>query len=122
MRQVAQIKAKNRSSMTHWAEILPRFPASPARRNFAPEKEKIMSALAAPKAPAQRATRSTYSLPPRQQETLDRLSTSTGLTKNELIRQAIGLLTIAVTARERGLVLALANDEDKVLSHIISSI
>lgn len=69
-----------------------------------------------------RSGRSSYFLPPRHQTVLDDLSTSTGLTKNELIRQAISLLSIAVTARERGLVLALANEEDKVLSHIVSSI
>jgi hypothetical protein len=82
----------------------------------------IMASTAPPPPSAKRAARSTYSLPPRHQTALDEMSASTGLTKNELIRQAIGLLTIAVTARERGLVLALANDEDKVLSHIVSSL
>ena len=69
-----------------------------------------------------RVSRSTYSLPLRHQQMLDRLVETTGLTKNELIRQAIGLLTAAVAAQEKGLFLTLANEEDKVLCHILVSI
>jgi len=81
-----------------------------------------MASTTEAKPQAKRLARFSLSVPPRQQEALEDLSHTTGLTKNELIRQAIGLLTIAVTARDKGLILALANDKDEVLTHIVSSV
>jgi hypothetical protein len=100
----------------------PQTSGQPEALPLVPEMGDLMASVATQTTSAKRSARSSYSLPPRHQTALDEMSASTGLTKNELIRQAIGLLTIAVTARERGLVLALANDEDKVLSHIVSSL
>lgn len=69
-----------------------------------------------------RVARFTVSVPTRQNEALDDLVRTTGFGKNELIRQAIGLLAIAVTARDKGLVMALANEDDEVLTRIVSTL
>ena len=68
-------------------------------------------------------TRLSLSLPARQGEELDELARSTGMTKNELLRQAVALLVVAVKARERGLKLALADDEsNEVRERLISTV
>jgi 16S rRNA U516 pseudouridylate synthase RsuA-like enzyme len=56
-----------------------------------------------------------------QNNALERLAESTGLQKSDLIREAIGLLTVARTAWSRDLELAIVDQEDRVLKHIIST-
>jgi hypothetical protein len=67
--------------------------------------------------------RFSLSLPNRQNELLDDMVKSTGMTKNELLRQAIGILSIVIKAREKGLTLALADeDNDQIKQRIVSTI
>lgn len=66
--------------------------------------------------------RFSLSLPPLQNEALNLLVQSTGLSKNELMRHAIALLSVAHSARKKGLTLALANDDDAVVGHIVSTV
>jgi hypothetical protein len=56
-----------------------------------------------------------------QQAALERLAASTGLQKVDLIREAVGLLTVAHTAWSRNLEIAIVDDEDRVIKHIIST-
>jgi hypothetical protein len=56
-------------------------------------------------------SRLSLALSPRQSQLLDDMAKATGMTKNELLRHAVGLLDIVVKARDKGLVLALTDDE-----------
>ena len=71
---------------------------------------------------AAKSTRQSVSLLPKQDDALERLSLETGSSRGELIRQAINLLAITKTAEQQGLVLALANKDNSVLTRIVSSI
>lgn len=64
----------------------------------------------------------TLSLPPKQEAELERLSIETNLTKTDLIRQAISLLTTAVSESDKGNNIAITDSDDKVIMKIISSI
>lgn len=66
--------------------------------------------------------RFSMSLPPMQNDALNAMSRSTGLSKVELIRHAVALLNVAVSARKRGLNLALTNDDNDVVGHIVSTV
>lgn len=66
--------------------------------------------------------RFSLSLPPMQNDALNAMSKSTGLSKNELIRHAVALLNVAVGARKRGLSLALTNEDNDVVGHIVSTV
>ena len=68
-------------------------------------------------------SRLSLNLPLRQGEELDDMARQTGLTKNELLRQAVALLSLTVKARRRGLHLALAEDDsDRVKERVVSTI
>jgi hypothetical protein len=56
-----------------------------------------------------------------QHDALEKLAITTGLQKADLIREAIGLLTVARTAWSKNLELAIVDDNDRVLKTIISS-
>ena len=66
--------------------------------------------------------RLTLSLPPIQNDALNDMVQATGLSKTELIRQAVALLNVSMRARKKGLSLALANEEDEVVMKIASTI
>lgn len=66
--------------------------------------------------------RFSLSLPPLQNEALNALVQSTSLSKNELVRHAVALLSVAHRARVKGLRLALVDDEDAVVGHIVSTV
>jgi hypothetical protein len=66
--------------------------------------------------------RFSLSLPPLQNEALNTLAHATSLSKNELMRHAIALLSVTHNARKKGLRLALVNDEDNVVGHIVSTV
>jgi hypothetical protein len=66
--------------------------------------------------------RFSLSLPPLQNEALNAMAEATSLSKTELVRQAVALLSITHRAREKGLKLALVNDGDDVVSHIVSTV
>jgi len=66
-------------------------------------------------------SRLSLSLPARQSELLDDMVKSTGMTKNELLRQALGLLSIVIKARQKGLILALADGEDDTIKERVVS-
>lgn len=65
--------------------------------------------------------RLTISLPPLQSEALHEMTKSTGLSRTELIRQAVALLNVAVRSRRRGLELVLSNSDDEVVMKIMST-
>ena len=66
--------------------------------------------------------RFSLSLPPMQSEALNSMARSTSLSKNELIRHAVALLNVALSARKKGLKLALIDDNDEVVGHIVSTV
>jgi Ribbon-helix-helix protein, copG family len=66
--------------------------------------------------------RLTLSLPPLQNEALNEMVLLTGLSKTELIRQAVALLNVAVRAKKKGLELSLANSDDEVVMKIASTV
>jgi hypothetical protein len=66
--------------------------------------------------------RFSLSLPPLQNEALNAMAQATSLSKTELMRQAVALLSITHRAREKGLKLALVDDDDGVVSHIVSTV
>lgn len=68
------------------------------------------------------AQRFTLSLPPMQNEALNSMAQATRLSKNELMRHAVALLNVAVNARRKGLRMALVNDDDDVVGHIVSTV
>jgi hypothetical protein len=66
--------------------------------------------------------RFTLSLPPLQNDALNDLAAETSLSKTELMRHAIALLSVTHGARKKGLRLALVNDDDDVVGHIVSTV
>ena len=66
--------------------------------------------------------RFSLSLPPLQNEALNSMADTTSLSKNELVRNAVALLSVAHRARQKGLRLALVDDDDAVVSHIVGPI
>ena len=66
--------------------------------------------------------RFSLSLPPLQSDALNTMAGTTSLSKNELLRNAVALLSVAHRARQKGLRLALVNDDDAVVSHIVGPI
>ena len=66
-------------------------------------------------------SRFSVALPPKSNDALDDLVATTGLSKNELIRQAVNLLTISKVTNDKGLSLAIV-DDDKVLRQLISTL
>lgn len=74
-------------------------------------------------ATASASSRLSLNLPQRQGEELDDMARQTGLTKNELLRQAVALLGVTLKARDRGLALALVDDgSDEVKERVVSTI
>ena len=67
-------------------------------------------------------SRFSVSLPPMQDEALRSMSAYTKLSKNDLIRHAVALLNVSVSARRKGLRLALINNKDEVVGHIVSTV
>lgn len=65
--------------------------------------------------------RFTVSLPVPQNDALDAISKQTGLSKNDIIRHALAILTTSIEAKKKGLDLALSRD-DKFVGRIISAI
>lgn len=66
--------------------------------------------------------RFSLSLPPLQSEALNAMADSTSLSKKELIRNAVALLSVAHRARQKGLRLALVDDDDDVVGHIVATV
>ena len=66
--------------------------------------------------------RLSLSLPPMQSDALNSMAQATSLSKNELIRHAVALLNVALSARKKGLKLALIDDDDEVVGHIVSTV
>ena len=66
--------------------------------------------------------RFSLSLPPLQSEALNALTQATSLSKNELVRHAVALLSVAHRARVKGLRLALVDDDDTVVGHIVQTV
>ena len=66
--------------------------------------------------------RFSLSLPPLQSDALNTMAQSTSLSKNELVRHAVALLSVAHRARLKGLRLALINDDDDVVGHIVPTV
>jgi metal-responsive CopG/Arc/MetJ family transcriptional regulator len=65
--------------------------------------------------------RFSVSLPSPQNDALNTISRETGMSKNELIRHALALLTTSVEARKKGLDLALSKD-DRFVGRIVSTV
>jgi Ribbon-helix-helix protein, copG family len=65
--------------------------------------------------------RLSVSLASQQNVQLDEMVEVTGMTKNELVRQAVALLSIVVKARKKGLTLALAKEDDDYVKQRIAS-
>ena len=65
--------------------------------------------------------RFSISIPSPQNDALDAISKRTGLSKNELVRHALAILTTSIEAKKKGLDLALSRD-DKFVGRIISAI
>lgn len=55
--------------------------------------------------------RFSVSIPAPQNEALDHLTKETGLSKNDLIRQAVAILNATMEAKRKGLQLAFTKDE-----------
>jgi hypothetical protein len=66
--------------------------------------------------------RFTASLPPPQNDALNAMAAETGLSKNDLIRNAVALLNVAFKARKKGFELAVINDDDGVVGRIVSTV
>ena len=86
-----------------------------ARRTLVREDKVVPRKAAIPQ-------RFSLSLPPLQSESLNAMADTTSLSKNELVRNAVSLLSVAHRARLKGLRLALVNDDDAVVSHIVGPI
>jgi HPt (histidine-containing phosphotransfer) domain-containing protein len=65
--------------------------------------------------------RFSVSIPSPQNDALDAIARQTGLSKNELIRHALAILTTSMEAKKKGLDLALSRD-DTFVGRIISAI
>ena len=68
------------------------------------------------------APRLTVSLPPMQNEALNEMVKTTGLSKTELIRHAVALLNVSVRARKKGLSLGVINSDNEVVVEIASTV
>lgn len=66
--------------------------------------------------------RFSLSLPPLQSDALNAMVDATSLSKNELVRHAVALLSVAHRARLKGLRLALIDDDDDVVGHIVPTV
>lgn len=68
---------------------------------------------------AAKAERFSVSIPSPQNEALDVIARQTGLSKNDLVRHAVAILTTSYEAKRKGLDLALAKD-DMFVARILS--
>jgi hypothetical protein len=90
---------------------------------FRYKQEKTMDIAAETPAKTSAPARMSLSLATRQNALLEEMAETTGMSKNELLRHAVALLSIVVKAREKGLALALAEeDDDRVKERIVSTV
>lgn len=85
------------------------------RKDFASRAMDLPTGATAP-------ARFSVSLPKVQNDALNQLVKETGLSKNELLRNAVALLNIAYRGRMKGLNMSLTNEDDQVVSHIVSTV